>query len=117
MGANAFAGQARGNTLELTAGGALVLAEPVGQPSPALGVVPAHAVSLHRTRPRSSARNAWPVTVRELAAAGSRVRVQCDGTPPVVAEVTADAVTDLGLREDEQVWASVKATEVTVVLL
>ena len=117
MGANAFTGHAAGTTLHLAGGGELVLAEPVPEPSPALGVVPAHAVSLHRTRPRSSARNAWPVTVRELAAAGSRVRVQCDGRPPVVAEVTADAVADLGLREDEQVWASVKATEVTLVLL
>jgi molybdate transport system ATP-binding protein len=43
--------------------------------------------------------------------------VQCDGRPPVVAEVTPAAVADLQLREGEQVWASTKATEVTVVLL
>ncbi|HET7529493.1 MAG TPA: ABC transporter ATP-binding protein [Mycobacteriales bacterium] len=118
MGANAFAGRTAGATLVLEDGGVLALAEPAGDDDlAALGVVPAHGVSLHRSRPRGSARNAWPVVVRELATAGSRVRVHCDGAPPVVAEVTTSAVADLGLREDDEVWASVKATEVTVVLL
>ena len=82
-----------------------------------LGVVPAHAVTLHRERPQGSARNAWPVVVRELIPAGARVRVQCDGQPAVVAEVTTEAVAELRLSDGEQVWASAKATEVTVVLL
>lgn len=117
MGANAFNGQASGATLQLDGGGTLALAEAVPAAGPALAVVPAHAVTLHRERPRGSARNAWPVTVRELIPAGARVRVQCDGHPGVVAEVTAAAVAELRLAEGEQVWASAKATEVTVVLL
>jgi ABC-type sulfate/molybdate transport systems ATPase subunit len=117
MGANAFAGHASGTSLVVEGGGELALAEPVAIPGPALGVVPAHAVTLHRERPRGSARNAWPVVVRDLIPAGARMRVQCDGEPSVVAEVTAGAVADLGLRDGEQVWASAKATEVTVVLL
>ena len=117
MGANAFSGHAEGATLQLDNGGALTLAEPVAGPGPALGVVPAHAVTLHRDRPRGSARKAWPVVIRELMPAGARMRVQCDGEPPVVAEVTPGAVRDLELREGQQVWASTKATEVTVVLL
>jgi molybdate transport system permease protein len=117
MGANAFAGHASGVTLHVDGGGTLALPEPVAVAGPALGVVPAHAVTLHRDKPRGSARNAWPVVVRELVPAGARVRVQCDGRPPVVAEVTPAAVADLQLREGEQVWASTKATEVTVVLL
>ena len=117
MGANAFAGEVSGRSLAVDGGGMLTLAEPVGEPGPALGVVPAHAVSLHRERPRGSARNTWPVVVRDLIPSGARIRVQCEGQPAVVAEITTEAVADLRLREDEQVWASVKATEVTVVLL
>jgi len=41
--------------------------------------------------------------------------VNGDGTPDVVAEVTTDSVADLGLAEGVEVWASAKATEVTVV--
>ncbi|HET6817605.1 MAG TPA: ABC transporter ATP-binding protein [Mycobacteriales bacterium] len=117
MGANAFAGRATGASLAIDGGGTLALAEPVATAGPALGVVPAHAVTLHRERPRGSARNAWPVVVRELVPAGARVRVQCEGRPNVVAEVTSEAVADLRLGDGEQVWASAKATEVTVVLL
>ena len=117
MGANAFPGHVSGTTLLIDGGGTLALAEPVASAGQALGVVPAHAVTLHRQRPQGSARNAWPVVVRELMPAGARVRVQCDGQPPVVAEVTAEAVADLRLADGEQVWASTKATEVTVVLL
>jgi molybdopterin-binding protein len=117
MGANAFVGHASGGTLLVDGGGMLALPEPVPAAGPALGVVPAHAVTLHREKPRGSARNAWPVVVRELVPAGARVRVQCDGQPAVVAEVTPEAVADLRLADGEQVWASTKATEVTVVLL
>ncbi|HET7312311.1 MAG TPA: ABC transporter ATP-binding protein [Mycobacteriales bacterium] len=117
MGANAFLGQVSGATLLVEGGGSLALAEPVAGPAPALGVVPAHAVSLHREQPRGSARNAWQVVVRDVVPAGARMRVQCDGQPGVVAEVTPESVTDLRLRDGEQVWASVKATEVTLVLL
>src|SRR3954451_4617739 len=117
MGANAFPGRASGATVFVDGRGPVTLAEPAEAAGAALGVVPAHAVSLHRERPTGSARNAWPVVVRELIPAGARIRVQCDGRPPVVAEVTTEAVADLRLSEDDQVWASVKATEVTVVLL
>jgi molybdopterin-binding protein len=117
MGANAFPGQLFGATLLVAGGGTVTLAEPAERDGAALGVVPAYAVSLHRERPKGSARNAWPVVVCELIPAGARIRVRCDGAPPVVAEVTAGAVADLRLREDDEVWASVKATEVTVVLL
>jgi molybdate transport system permease protein len=82
-----------------------------------LAVVPAHAVTLSRTRPSTSARNTWPVVVRELVTTGSRVRIQCDGQPAVVAEVTAEAVAELGLAEGVDAWASTKATEVTIVPL
>ena len=117
MGLNAFPGRATTRGVDLVDGGRLVAAELPAERSEVLAVVPAHAVTLSRTQPAGSARNTWPVVVRELVATGSRMRIRCDGTPSVVAEVTADAVADLGLAEGVEAWASAKATEVTVVPL
>jgi molybdate transport system permease protein len=117
MGVNAFRGRLTGSSLALADGGALTVAEAMEPEADALAVVTPQAVTLHRHHPEGSARNAWPVTVTELSGTGTRVRVRCDGRPPVVAEVTSAAVTDLGLVEGAEAWASVKATEVTVVLL
>ena len=45
---------------------------------------------------------------------GERVRVRVGGPLPIVAEVTPGAVADLRLADGGLIWASVKATEVTV---
>ncbi|MBV9291677.1 MAG: ABC transporter ATP-binding protein, partial [Frankiales bacterium] len=117
IGVNALRGVQHGRSLDLDDGGRLAAAEASDSDRDVLAVVPAHAVSLHRLRPSGSARNAWPVVVQELVAAGARVRVHCTGPPDVVAEVTAEAVADLELREGADAWAAVKATEITVVPL
>lgn len=72
------------------------------------------AVVLSPRRPEGSARNAWPVTVRDLEAHGDLVRVTGEGPVPVLADVTPLAVAELGLAPGAQVWASVKASEVSV---
>jgi molybdate transport system permease protein len=113
---NAFRGRLRGNHLVLDDGGGLSVADHPTD-GDAIAVVAPHAVTLHRAEPDSSARNAWPVTVAEVTADGHRVRVRCTGRPEVVAEVTPEAVAALDLVEGATVWASVKATEITVVLL
>ena len=118
MGLNAFRGSTTRRTVELDDGGRLVAADvPPGSATEVLAVVPAHAVTLSRVQPSGSARNSWPVVVRELVATGSRIRIRCEGRPDVVAEVTAEAVADLALAEGVHAWASTKATEVTVVPL
>jgi molybdopterin-binding protein len=118
MGGNGFYARTANGALALDDGGVLVAAEmPDTSGVEVLAVVPAHAVALHRSRPEGSARNVWPATVRDLAVVGGRVRVTLDGTPAVLADVTTAAAADLALREGVDVWASVKATEVTVVVL
>jgi molybdate transport system permease protein len=125
MGANACRGRVRGAAVVLDDGGEVTAAEaataPDGAATPdgaaALAVIPAHAVTLHRDQPDGSARNRWPVLVRDLTATGSRVRVRCEGSPSVVAEVTPSAVAALDLVEGARMWAAVKATEVTIVPL
>lgn len=116
VGANAVKAQVSSGALLLPGGGRLVAAEPAApEGSEVMAVFAPHAVVVHREPPRGSARNSWPVTVRALTEVGGRVRVDTDGSPPVVAEVTVAAVADLRLAEGDRIWVSVKATEVTVV--
>ncbi len=75
--------------------------------------VPA-AVALHLDRPHSSPRNGWPGVVVGLTPHGDAVRVELDGALPLLADVTAAAVAELGIEPGLPVWASVKATEVRV---
>jgi molybdate transport system permease protein len=118
MGSNGFYAHTKDGTLDLDDGGVLVAAEmPTEDGAEVLAVVPAHAVTLHRQHPEGSARNVWPATVRDLAVVGGRVRVTLDGSPAVLADVTTRSAADLDLGEGAAVWASVKATEVTVVVL
>ncbi len=74
---------------------------------------------MHRDRPEGSPRNVWRGTVREITAAGSRLRVLVASAqaPDLVAEITPQAAAELGLADGVEVWTSVKATEVTVVAL
>ncbi|SCK47695.1 ABC transporter permease [Streptomyces sp. WMMB 322] len=104
-------------TLSLPGGGTLVAADPMAEGTHALAVIAPEAVSLHRERPTGSPRNNWPGTVREITALGSRLRVVIASgqVPDLVAEITPQAATDLGLGDGTAVWASVKATEVTLV--
>lgn len=73
------------------------------------------AVVLHRSRPDGSARNCWPGVVTGLEQHAGTVRVALSataGASPVLADVTAAAVAELGLIPGSQVWLAVKATEI-----
>jgi molybdate transport system permease protein len=120
LGRNAWPGTAAPDgTLALAGGGRLVVADAPAEGTAALAIIAPEAVSVHHDRPGGSPRNVWPGTVRELTAVGSRLRVviASDEAPDLVAEITPEAATELGLVEGTAVWASVKATEVTVVVL
>ncbi|MER6105729.1 ABC transporter permease [Streptomyces sp. NPDC001832] len=120
LGRNAWPGTAApGGTLALADGGRLVVADSLAEGTAALAVIAPEAVSVHHDRPGGSPRNVWPGTVRDLTAVGSRLRVVIvsDEAPDLVAEITPEAATEMGLSEGSAVWTSVKATEVTVVTL
>ncbi|WP_405819809.1 ABC transporter permease [Streptomyces sp. NBC_00838] len=119
LGKNAWPGTATADGLALTGGGLLVAAEPLSPGTPALAIIAPEAVSVHRDRPSGSPRNVWPGTVREITASGSRLRVliASERAPDLVAEITPRAAVELGLADGVPVWASVKATEATVVAL
>lgn len=119
LGRNAWPGKASAEGLVLAGGGRLVVAETLPEGARALAIIAPEAVSLHRDRPGGSPRNVWPGTVREVTAAGSRLRVLVASAeaPDLVAEITPEAAAELGVADGAPVWTSVKATEVTLVPL
>jgi molybdate transport system ATP-binding protein len=79
-----------------------------------LATIAPEAVTLHRdVTVGGSARNQWLTRVAHVDAIGPRARVQLEGPLPLVVEVTTAAVEELGLAAGVEVWASVKATEIT----
>lgn len=76
--------------------------------------IPPSAVALYRTRPDGSPRNTWPVTVSDIQLIGQTARVSLVGPFALAAEVTAAAVADLRLGVGQELWATVKATEIRV---
>ena len=112
VGVNLFRGRADADGVSLE-GGAHLQAPDSGS-GDVFAVVHPHAVSLHRHEPEGTPRNVWPGTIESLDLEGERVRVRIGGIVPIVAEVTTAAVSDLALADGGQVWASVKASEITV---
>jgi molybdate transport system ATP-binding protein len=94
----------------------LRVAGPVGGTDAVFAVVHPRSVSLHRARPEGSARNVWAGEAESVDAEGDRVRVRVRLSAAVVlvAEVTPSASIELRLAEGGPVWASVKASEVSV---
>jgi molybdate transport system ATP-binding protein len=100
------------HVVRLSGGQELVVADGLPGALVAVAVRP-QAIALHRQQPEGSPRNAWPATVDDLQAHRDRVRVTLGGVVPVTAEVTPAAVAELGLHPGAEVWASVKAVDLT----
>ena len=82
----------------------------------ALATIDPRAISLttQPDRPPGSPRNVLHARVEGIDIIGDRARVALDSRPPLVAEVTAEAVIDLELNVATRLWASVKATSIEV---
>ena len=72
------------------------------------------AVTLSAGEPSGSARNRWRGTVTSVAPHGSAVRVHVDAAGGLIADVTPGSSAHLGLVPGAEVWATVKATEISV---
>ena len=114
VGLNLYAGQADGSEVKLTGGGAFVVADH-GQHGDVLVAVRPSAVVVSSQQPQlSSARNTWPAKITGLTLLADRVRLDLDGQPPALVDVTPAAVAELSLDPGRQVWLSVKATDLEV---
>ncbi len=111
IGTNLLHGTASGTTVDLGASTLTVAEEHDG---PVFATVSPSAIGLHRERPEGSPRNRWHTDVEHLDLLGDRVRVRLSPPLGLVAEITPAAAAELELREGEPVWATVKATEITV---
>jgi molybdate transport system ATP-binding protein len=114
VGLNLYAGQADGPQVKLTAGGAFVVAG-TGQHGDVLVAVRPSAVVVSTERPQhGSARNTWPAKITGLTLLADRVRLDLDGQPPALVDVTPAAVAELSLRPGSEVWLTAKATDLEV---
>ena len=65
-------------------------------------------------RPGGSPRNSWATSVERIENYGDRVRVKTGAPLELTAEITPPALTALGLTIGDEVWLSIKATEIAV---
>jgi molybdate transport system ATP-binding protein len=112
VGMNVLRGTSSGTTIRLAGGDVLVTS------TPARGEVDAcfrpSAVTLAAVEPTGSARNRWQGQVVSLAPHGAAVRVHVDVGSGLIADVTPASAAQLGLIPGAPVWATVKATEISV---
>jgi molybdate transport system ATP-binding protein len=114
VGLNLLRGTASDGVLALPDGGQVRTADR-SLAGPALGVVRPSSVLVATAPPSgTSARNTLSGTVTALEQLGDRVRVEVASRPPLLADVTAQAVGELRLAAGDRVWLSVKATDVEV---
>lgn len=117
-GTNLLAGVASAaDTLDLAPGVRLRgLADPDSPPvagGPALAAVPPAAIGLHLAEPGGSPRNVLAAEVTGVEPRGQVARVHLDlAGHAVAADLTPQAVAELGLRPGSTVRAAVKATQV-----
>jgi molybdate transport system ATP-binding protein len=114
VGLNLYQGRVDGSQVVLSGGGSFVIADH-GQHGDVLVAVRPSAILVSTQRPQaSSARNTWPAKISGLTLLADRVRLDLDGQPPALADVTPAAVAELSLDSGRQVWLTTKATDLEV---
>jgi len=114
VGLNLYVGRADGSRVTLDAGGTFIVPDQ-GQHGDVLLSVRPSAITVSSQHPQpSSARNTWTAKITGLTLLADRVRLDLDGDPPVLVDVTPAAVAELSLEPGSQVWLTVKATDLEV---
>jgi molybdate transport system ATP-binding protein len=114
VGLNLYAGRADGSSVALDGGGTFVIPAR-GQHGDVQVAVRPSAVTVSIQRPQeSSARNTWLAEVTGLTLLADRVRLELDGRPRALVDVTPAAVAELSLSRGSRVWLAVKATDLQV---
>jgi len=112
LGVTLLRGVATDGVIECATGGSLIASTSLT--GDVVVVLRPQAISLHTNKPEGSARNVWHTMVTSVEVHHDQVRVALAGPPPLVAAVTPAAVAELGIAPGQRMWASLKATDITV---
>lgn len=112
VGVNLVEGVVSDGVLVASSGARVVIADAAD--GPALAVIRPHSVVVSRRVEEGSARNRWAATIAGIDQRGDRARLVLEGELPLVAEITVEALEQLGLRPGDEVHAAVKATDIEV---
>lgn len=72
------------------------------------------AIALHRDQPSGSPRNTWQTTVASVEPLGDTTRITLADPLPLGVDITPAATAALALGPGAPIWASVKATEISI---
>lgn len=114
MGTNLVRGTLSGSELQVVGGGVLTVGAHHAHDGDVIAAVSPRAISLHRDRPEGSPRNVWQTEVVSVDRSLDRVRVRLAAPLPLAVEVTEAGLAALDVVAGDPVWASVKASEITV---
>ncbi len=113
VGVNLVAGDVADGVLTTATGVSVVVADaPTGS---AFAVIRPHSIALVREAAvQSSVRNSWAGRIAEIDRLGDRARVGVVGEFALTAEITIAALDALQLQVDDEITATVKATDIEV---
>ena len=114
VGLNLYTGRADASQVALTEGGTFIIADQNLRGDVLVALRPSAVVVSSQHPQPSSARNTWPAKVTGLTLLADRVRLDLQGQPPALVDVTPAAVAELSLSPGSQVWLTVKATDLEV---
>ncbi len=113
VGLNLYTGHADGADVKLHGGGTFVVPDH-NQHGEVLVALRPSSVIVSVQPPHTSARNTWPATIVGLTLLTDRVRLDVEGQPSALVDVTPAAVSELALTSGSRVWLSAKATDLEV---
>jgi molybdate transport system ATP-binding protein len=79
-----------------------------------LATISPSAISVHLEEPAGSPRNSWKTEISLIEHLGERVRLRTGAPLSLTAEITEEATRALDLAEGDEIWISIKATEIGV---
>jgi molybdate transport system ATP-binding protein len=115
VGTNLLRGRLVGDTFTSDEGAILKVGATEVEPGPVVAVIRPAAIALHRTRPEGSPRNVWTSPIETIDRTPERVRIGLAQPSKLAVEVTLGGFESLESGIGDTVWASVKASEITVI--
>jgi molybdate transport system ATP-binding protein len=111
VGTNLLTGTTTGTTFTSTSGGTLIVDGSCQGPT--YVSVPPTAIALYRSAPDGTPRNVWRTSIAHIEPSFDRVRVSLAEPLPLAAEITTAGLAALDRRPGDELWASIKTTEIS----